>query len=424
MSGDSFQDLERRRDRKRRNRRLASGLVALVIAAAGVGGGLYAFRPTRTASPLESPTPSVGPSTPAPGPTPTSPSPAPPVTQAVSVPSGPVQFIDQQHGWAAFNGQLESTMDGGTEWHPVDTGSSSVDAVDFIDLQRGWALTGDGLLSTADGGSTWELVNDQTFKSVDFLDPENGWAVGSDSYRPDPKDLVRTTDGGQSWNSLGLSTDSVCVAANNRVWAAGLSGDGGVISVFRWDGGQGSGIETRLPIPEGEPWTATIQCAADGSEADVLVSGGGAAGHVAYAAFQITPGPGAGSADDVHPVLVASFAAGEIGVDAYQDDDPYPGVLTVVGPGAAYFINWCPACDGSWASLVKTEGEPGAVTDRIALPATGNPATPLGISFVDADHGWVLFQTGLLLKTSDGGHTWAGPCGGQPTSCFGVQSVP
>jgi hypothetical protein len=424
MSGDSLQDLERRRDRKRRNRRLASGLVGLLIAVAGVGGGLYAFRSTGSAHVVDSATPPVGRTTPAPGPTPTTPSPAPPVTEAVSHPSGPIQFIDDQHGWAVFNGQLESTSDGGNEWHPVDVRSSSVDAVDFIDLQKGWALTKDGLFSTGDGGSTWELVNHQTFKTVDFVDSENGWAVGSESYQPVPKDLVRTTDGGRSWNSLGLFTDSVCVATNGRVWAAGLSGDGGVISVFRWDRGQGSGMETRLPIPEGEPWTATIQCAADGSEADVLVTGGGAAGHVAYAAFQVTPGPGAGTADDVHPVLVASFAAGEIGVDAYQDDDPYPGVLTVVGRGAAYFINWCPACDGPWASLVKTEGEPAAVTNRIALPAIGNPATPVGISFVDADHGWVLFQTGLLLKTSDGGDTWAGPCAGQPTSCFGAQSVP
>src|SRR5436190_8154130 len=112
MSGDSFQDLERRRDRKRRNRRLASGVVALLIAAAGVGGGLYAFRPTRSASPADSPTASAGPTTLGPGPTPTSPSPAPPVAQAVSVPSGPIQFIDLQHGWAVFDGQVESTSDG------------------------------------------------------------------------------------------------------------------------------------------------------------------------------------------------------------------------------------------------------------------------------------------------------------------------
>jgi hypothetical protein len=154
----------------------------------------------------------------------------------------------------------------------------------------------------------------------------------------------------------------------------------------------------------------------------VLVTGGGAAGHVAYAAFQVTPG--SGSPDDVHPVLVASFAAGLFGLDAYPDEDPYPGVVAVVSPGSAYFINWCPACDGSWASFVKAEGSPAAVTDRVAFPVIGSPASPVGISFVDADHGWVLFQTGLLLHTEDGGKTWAGPCDPDPTSCFGIRSVP
>src|SRR5438552_2967973 len=118
MSGDSFQDLERRRDRKRRNRRLASGLVALVIAAAGVGGGLYAFRPTRSASPVDTPTPSVVPTTPTPGPTPTSPSPTPPVQELAGQVSGPIQFVDDQRGWMVdADGQILATGDGGHTWN-------------------------------------------------------------------------------------------------------------------------------------------------------------------------------------------------------------------------------------------------------------------------------------------------------------------
>src|SRR2546425_10543675 len=101
MSEGSFQDLERRRDRKRRNRRIASGVVGLLIAAAGVGGGLYAFRPARSGGPAGSPTPSVGPSVTPPGPSPTgTPSPTPPVaTLFVPSPSGPIQFVDSGTGW-------------------------------------------------------------------------------------------------------------------------------------------------------------------------------------------------------------------------------------------------------------------------------------------------------------------------------------
>lgn len=401
MSGDSFQDLERRRDRKRRNRRLASGAVALAIAVVGVGGALYAFRPTDSARPAVTAT-----------------TPSSIATSLSPSPSGTIQFLDDQNGWAVFNEQLVSTSDGGMTWHPVDTGATSVGSVDFVDPQYGWVLASDGLLATTDGGANWERAYDQPFKTVVFVDSLTGWGIGSDSNQPASL-LVKTTDGGRSWQSLGVAPDSVCVGTDGRVWAAGLSGDGGVISVFRWDAGQ-EGIETRLPIPSGEPWTATIRCASDGSEAFVLVTGGGAAGHVGYAVFQVTPG--SGTSDDVHPVLVASIAAAEFGLDAYMDDDPYPGVFTVVDPGRAYFVNWCPACEGAWASFVQTQGEPATVTNRTALSPSGNPSEPVGITFVDPDHGWVLFQGGLVLNTQDGGISWGSPCEG--ATCFGIHPSP
>jgi hypothetical protein len=149
-----------------------------------------------------------------------------------------------------------------------------------------------------------------------------------------------------------------------------------------------------------------------------MLTGGGAAGHVAYVALQATRDS---KPLEVHPVLVASFAAGELGLDAYQDDDPYPGVFTVVGAGSADFVNWCPACDGAWASFVKAEGQPSGVTDRVAVPASQNPRAPIGISFVGPDRGWILFGSPeLLLTTEDGGKTWSGPC----DNCFPPLSVP
>jgi photosystem II stability/assembly factor-like uncharacterized protein len=417
MSGDSFRDLERRRDRMRRNRRLASGLVALVIAAAGVGGGLYAFRSTGSVPVVDSPTPPVGRTTPPPGPTPTSPSPAPPVTEAVSSPSGPVQFIDDQHGWLVYNGEILTTSDGGASWQgPLNPGSRQVGAIDFLDLLHGWAVGQGGILQTVDGGASWSVVSDQAFSTVDFVDAETGWAIRSGGSQ-----FVRTDDGGRTWTSEGHEADSVCASDGEHAWSAGLGGDGGVV-VSRWDASAATWIQSPIPVPASEPWTATIRCSADGQQAFVLLAGSGAAGHVAYAAFEATAG--SGSTDEVHPVLVASFAAGELGLDAYQDDDPYPGVFTVVDPGVAYFLNWCPACDGSWAALIKTEGDPAVVANRNALPPSGNPAPPVGISFVDPDHGWVLFYSGLLLVTDDGGQTWTGPCQPNPTSCFGITSVP
>jgi Photosynthesis system II assembly factor YCF48 len=412
MSDGSFRDLERRRDRKRRNRRLGSGVLALVIAAAGIGAGLYAFRPTGSAQPANSPTPSTGPSTPTPSPSHTIE--PPPAAAALVAPSGPLQFLDDQHGWAVINGQLMSTTDGGTTWTPSDLGSN-VEGVDFVDLQHGWAVGPSGVLQTVDGGTSWEVVSDQVFTMIDFVDAQTGWAVRPESYAPAPKMLVKTEDGGRTWADQLIQTDSVCASDSQHVWSAGGGGDGGM-SVFQWSGG--TAREIQLQIPAGEPWQASIRCAADGTQAFVLLTGGGAAGHVAYAAFQVTPDS---QRREVHPVLVASFAAGELGLDTYQDDDPYPGVFTAGEAGRAYFVNWCPACDGSWASFVKAEGQPSEVTDRVAIPTSQHPRAPVGISFVSPDRGWILFGSPeLLLTTEDAGKTWSGPC----DNCFPPVSVP
>src|SRR2546422_4818387 len=85
MSDDSFDALERRRDRKRRNRRIASGVVALLIAAAGSIGAFAAFRGSGSVTPGHSPTPSTSSGT--------SVSPTPPQVAAVAPPSSALQFV-------------------------------------------------------------------------------------------------------------------------------------------------------------------------------------------------------------------------------------------------------------------------------------------------------------------------------------------
>src|SRR5437763_5700939 len=111
MPNGSLGALERRRERKQRNRRMASGVVALLIAAAGVGGALYAFRLNHAVTPAHNPTPSPS--------SPPSPSvrPSVPAASGVAPPAaGAVQFLDDQHGWAVVDGAIETSSDGGATW--------------------------------------------------------------------------------------------------------------------------------------------------------------------------------------------------------------------------------------------------------------------------------------------------------------------
>jgi photosystem II stability/assembly factor-like uncharacterized protein len=427
MGGDSMRDLERRRDRKRRNRRFASGVVGLLIAVAGVGGGLYAFRPSRTAQPIVSPTPSGGPSIPTPGPSPTetTPSPTPPVIVLAGQVSGPLQFIDDQHGWAVVNGKVLVTSDSGRTWQPKDIGSPSVDAVEFLDLQHGWAIGAGGLRATTDGGLTWELVSHKEFTTLAFLDAVRGLGTSSGQ-------LLETGDGGRSWSAKGFSADSVCAANRDVVWAAGLGGNGGT-SFYRSADGGATWTESPMPLPGWGAGPPVVRCTADGSEAFALAYGGVAAGSVAYAGVEAVSN---GRSVDQHVVLVSGLASGTFHPQgAYVDNDPYPGVFTVVGAGSVYLVNWCPACENG-TFFIRTHGEPSAVGDRNELPAidgTSGPQQPLGISFVDPDRGWILLQVPapkgqqpllIILATTDGGTTWAAPCVGPATDCLGAQSVP
>ena len=387
MPHGSMQDLERRRDRRRRNRRVASGIVALIIAAAGIGAGLYALRPTGSIKPVVSPTPSV----------------VPPGSQTLPAPSGPIQFVDAKTGWAVGpNAEILATVDGGKTWNGQYRGPLKVVGVQFVDDKHGWAVGEKGLLRTMDGGGSWQPISDQAFSTVQFVTRSIGWAIRSGSYQPAPRQLVKTEDGGQTWTGQGLSVDSVCAANKDLVWAAG-PGEAG-INLIRSDDGGASGVTFHLPVPEGEPWTATVRCA--GNDAWVLVTDGGAAGHLPYAIYQTVEG-----GPKVTPLLQEAGTHPLSNVKGVTDaEDPYPGPLTAFDSQHALFVGWCPACGLSMALYATSDG--GQHWGRATL--VRQLATPLGMSFADHDHGWILFQKGqpptptwTVMSTSDGGKTWS-----------------
>lgn len=73
-------------------------------------------------------------------------------------------FSDAQHGWAAPDGKLHATADGGKTWQDVKSNLAltGVFQLDFASARAGLLLQGAGgqtqdgrLLRTADGGATW-----------------------------------------------------------------------------------------------------------------------------------------------------------------------------------------------------------------------------------------------------------------------------
>jgi photosystem II stability/assembly factor-like uncharacterized protein len=390
MGDDSYRQLERRRDRKRRNRMITSGVLALVIAAAGGTGVVLAFRNTGTEAPSATTPP---PTTTAPTPTPTS---SPTVTIPSQVPGIPVssaiQFIDAQHGWwVSPNGEIMAQIGGGA---PVTQyqGPKKVVSVQFVGPDNGWALTTDGLLRTSDGGDHWTFLQGPAtpLSTVQFVTMTTGFGITPAPGGAPLGHLLHTLDGGETWRQLSTPelVESMCfVPQSNTSWVVAGA------TVYRSTDDTNTWTATHLDVPADEPWTATVRCASD-SEAWVLLTDGGAAGHLPYALFHTSDGT------TWQPVLQEAGTS-PLGQQAgvYASQDPYPGAFTVSGPKSAGFVAWCPACNS--VSLLRTT-DGGTSWNRLEVAGQDKGGDPTGASFVDPDHGWVLFtaQTDAGPKTA------------------------
>jgi photosystem II stability/assembly factor-like uncharacterized protein len=387
---------------------MVAGVLALLIAAAGVGGGLYAFRSASGPKPIVGNEPSP---TPTPTATPT-PTPTPGGGQAgPSAVSGPIQFLDDQRGWMVdADGQILATADGGHTWNVQLSGPSDIKAIDILDGQYGWGVGEGGLIRTTDGGATWVTWSNQALSTVQFVTPNNGWGVEAAPGHPEGLgSLMKTEDGGQTWTPQGPEVNSVCFTGESLGWAAGPHEAGAAL--FRTQDAGANWTEIPIPMPGGDytGWTATVRCGGDA--AWVLVTDGGGAGHIAYAVLRMS-----GDGSKVEPVLQDSYThpLGQ-GQDIPAASNPYPGPLAVAGAHIARFITWCPACGGDmpFVSLERTE-DGGATWTDPTIVDSNHPGEPLGISFLDPDQGWVLLRdpqtkSMVVLRTSDGGQSWEQP---------------
>ena len=91
------------------------------------------------------------------------------------------------------------------DWRAVLLGIDDTDLhdVDFVDTTHGWVVGDEAtLLRTTDGGVTWERLSgaelDAHFTSVDFVDRRVGWVAA------DSETIQRTMDSGETWEVVTL----------------------------------------------------------------------------------------------------------------------------------------------------------------------------------------------------------------------------
>ena len=118
-----------------------------------------------------------------------------------------VEFLGSTNGWISGNNNLLlKTTDGGDTWTiPFPAISCSFNDVKFLNSTRAVAVGSDGKILYGDdgGGLSWNLAttpNNNRRYSVYFVNQDVGYASGYN-------DTWKTTNGGETWSSLG-SPDS------------------------------------------------------------------------------------------------------------------------------------------------------------------------------------------------------------------------
>lgn len=282
---------------------------------------------------------------------------------------------------------------------------ASLNAVCFRpDGRRGWAV-GDGgtMLRTTNAGAGWLRVSVPTtfdLNGVWFTGDADGWAVGNGGV------VLRTTDGGVSWRRLtnvtaGVALHDVCFTSPTTGFAVGANG-----TVLRTTNAGGSWTQTTLPTG------FALRSVAFGSALDgwaVGTNGVIAATHDGGDSWAIVPSVTTQALTGVWPTGAASaFAAGAQGVAARTSA---PGSDTwELAPSLGAFN----AIEGLHFPTATTGFAVGANAGGIVLRtldggATWAPQAPrtavrlLDVWFVDTKRGWAVGESGVIVHTSSGG---------------------
>lgn len=138
-----------------------------------------------------------------------------------------VDFVDNNNGWIIGNGnQIYRTTDSGGNWTSHNIGTwDYYNYLKFVNTNVGWIGAYNRLLKTVDGGISWNSLTLPAglggSYSANFIDNNNGWLGGSNGQ------LYKTTDGGSSWTTLASGTNQyireVYFVDSNTGW---YSGDG------------------------------------------------------------------------------------------------------------------------------------------------------------------------------------------------------
>ncbi len=264
------------------------------------------------------------------------------------------------------------------QWRgPIEGSPRGALSLCFLDSLKGFSAgqaspagTSATIGRTTDGGETWQYMEAPAGASprrIRFGTRDLGIGVGGGGT------IIRTTDGGASWESRPSGTTNdlfdLTIAPDGTVWACGMdiilkSADNGAT----WTG------QTDLPGGFNPLWGISFRTAQDGWAVGL------------YGRCLRTTDEGHTWNEYASPIQGAShFGVQWLTPSRGVMISPWPIVLSTDG-GA------------TWQSTYNCEG-----------------ISVYDLAFADTLHGWIVGQSGTILRTSDGGGTWARQSSPEPT---------
>lgn len=286
-------------------------------------------------------------------------------------------FVSPQVGFLLLeNGAIDVTADGGETFSrrtsipgtPTAGGGGGMVGADvhFLTPTSGIAFVRDpssgasAAYATADGGVSWAPVTlppGARVTSVHFVDAKDAYAIG-------PETLLRTTDGGQRWESRPIGRGNVfssidCASAKACI----LTVSGGTQLVETADGGETDVVKAISSVPLlGAGYASPSHIVAVGANGATMLSGDGG--------------------------VTFSAASTDIGGEYSRVRAGPPGML--LAPGAHGQLALSVNGGASWQVLATQS------TQRLVDVAFGTPAL-----------GYALDSSGALQRPTNAGASWA-----------------
>jgi photosystem II stability/assembly factor-like uncharacterized protein len=257
----------------------------------------------------------------------------------------------------------------------------------------GWAVGGQWfgpsasmVLRTTNGGESWEEQASPVavpLFGASFSSDSTGWAVGANGA------IIRTRNAGSSWQTQTSpsAVDLYGVAVPNGLsgWAVGEAGAWNKPGTILRTTNGGSTWTTQTP-PTTNDWDLNDIHAASTSEAWV-VGVGGTVAHTTNGGSNWTTQP-AGTTEDLNAVTFVGtqqgWAVGNMGVIRHTANG-----------------------GSSWTSQTSPAGS----------------TWLYDVTFIDQNNGWISGDDGMVMHTSDGGTNWTLQKSGVASWLFGIDAV-